>query len=63
MIEYVQNGRCRSYSKVPPGARILSVNGRDVIAHCMACGKVILHGQKYHRWVDGETCMECGGPS
>jgi len=64
MIEYTLHGKCRSYSEVPKGAKIESVNGKKFVSFCESCKKPILKNQKYYLWADGIfTCYKCGKPS
>lgn len=51
MIEYIAS--CKSMGQVPEGARLVSVNGRDVVAICEHCGKPVYGGSEYTSWADG----------
>lgn len=44
MIEWILEGKSRSYEEVPEGASLRAINGRDVLGKCEACGRVVLDG-------------------
>lgn len=55
MIEYLIRGDCRSYAEVPKGAQVVTVNGREVLDLCEACGKPVLCDAEIVRTQDGVT--------
>lgn len=59
MIEYQVIGTCRSFKELPAGARALSVNGRDVVDTCEACGRPILEGQQSCSYPEGAVHKRC----
>ena len=63
MITWEKRGSCRRYDEVPNGARVTSVNGREVIGYCESCGMPILDGQASGRDIEGVTWhMDCPSP-
>lgn len=53
MIEYELLGTCRMLSDVPEGARITSVNGREVYGMCEVCGKPVYCDSRFFSDADG----------
>lgn len=61
MIQFVLYGFCRNYDELPEGAAVVSVNGRDSLGECDACGKPILVGSLYVSYPEGMVHKRCGG--
>jgi hypothetical protein len=46
--------------RLPKGAQIIAVNGREFVASCECCGKVICEGDGYYAPEDCYLCRPCG---
>ena len=44
MIEYRIDGKCRKFSEVPRGAKVVRIHGREVADICENCQYPIVYG-------------------
>jgi len=64
MIDYVLEGKAKSYVDVPAGAKIVRVDGREVLGLCEVCGRPVFRGCNGYEWMDGPVTHErCPRPS
>jgi hypothetical protein len=59
MIEYTIHGRCKRLADVPSGAMIHTVNDRNVIGICEACGWPVYEDTGYRSFEDGVIHGKC----
>jgi len=58
--EWTISGRCNSLADVPQAAKVIFVNGREVLDKCEQCGKLIVDGDISFTDDEGATlCPKC----